>query len=147
MEQAKKHLKISSMLVLLFVGISLLQLVTELMFGDINSATIPEGSPDNILLITKTFVMVIALLLMLPKVYVGVKGLKMAKAPNASKGHIIVAAIILAFSIFSLIDPAMAILKQDGTSGNVTALFNILLEVTIYYEYIKNARLVAKMAE
>ena len=147
MEQAKKHLKISSMLVLLFVGISLLQLVTELMFGDINSATIPEGSPDNILLITKTFVMVIALLLMLPKVYVGVKGLKMAKAPNASKGHIIVAAIILAFSIFSLIDPAMAILKQDGTSGNVSSLFNILLEVTIYYEYIKNARLVAKMAE
>ena len=136
-----------ALIVLLFAGLTLLGIITELVYGDLNSAQIPAGAPENILLITKTFVMVIALLLMLPKVYVGVKGLKMAKAPNASKGHIIVAAIILAFSIFSLIDPAMAILKQDGTSGNVSSLFNILLEVTIYYEYIKNARLVAKMAE
>ena len=145
MEQAKKHLKISSMLVLLFVGISLLEIATELMFGDINSAPIPDGAPDNILLITKTFVMVVALVLMLPKIYVGIKGLKIAKYPNTSKGHIIWAVIIFVFTLLGLVEPAMAILKQD--SVNISALFGVLLELAIYYDYIKYAKLVAKMSE
>ena len=145
MEQAKKHLKISSMLVLLFVGISLLEIATELMFGDINSAPIPDGAPDNILLITKTFVMVFALVLMLPKIYVGIKGLKIAKYPNASKTHIIWAVIIFVLTLLGLVEPAMAILKQD--SVNISALFGVLLELAIYYDYIKYAKLVAKMSE
>ena len=145
MEQAKKHLKISSMLVLLFVGISLLEIATELMFGDINSAPIPDGAPDNILLITKTFVMVVALVLMLPKIYVGIKGLKIAKYPNASKTHIIWAVIIFVLTLLGLVEPAMAILKQD--SVNISALFGVLLELAIYYDYIKYAKLVAKMSE
>ena len=145
MEQAKKHLKISSMLVLLFVGISLLEIATELMFGDINSAPIPDGAPDNILLITKTFVMVVALVLMLPKIYVGIKGLKIAKYPNTSKGHIIWAVIIFVFTLLGLVEPAMAILKQD--SVNMSALLGVLLELAIYYDYIKYAKLVAKMSE
>ena len=146
MEQARKNLKISSMLVLLFVGLSLVQIVTGVMFVEPNSVPIPEGSPDNILLITKTFVMVIALVLMLPKIYVGVKGLNVAKNPTASKGHIIVAVIIFVLSILSLIEPAMGILKQDG-SGSISSLFNILLEAIIYYEYIHYARIVAKLSE
>ena len=145
MEQAKKHLKISSMLVLLFVGISLLEIATELMFGDINSAPIPDGAPDNILLITKTFVMVVALVLMLPKIYVGIKGLKIAKYPNTSKTHIIWAVIIFVFTLLGLVEPAMAILKQD--SVNMSALLGVLLELAIYYDYIKYAKLVAKMSE
>ena len=145
MEQAKKHLKISSMLVLLFVGISLLEIATELMFGDINSAPIPDGAPDNILLITKTFVMVFALVLMLPKIYVGIMGLKIAKYPNASKTHIIWAVIIFVLTLLGLVEPAMAILKQD--SVNISALFGVLLELAIYYDYIKYAKLVAKMSE
>ena len=146
MEQARKNLKISSMLVLLFVGLSLVQIVTELIFVELNAVPIPEGSPDNILLITKTFVIVIALILMLPKIYVGVKGLNVAKNPTASKGHIIVAVIIFVLSILSLIEPAMGILKQDG-SGSISSLFNILLEAIIYYEYIHYARIVAKLSE
>lgn len=147
MERAKKQLKIASYLVLLFVGISLLEIFTELMFGDINTAQIPEGAPENILLITKTFLLVFSLVLMLPKIYVGVKGLKIAKHPNASKRHITWAVIIFVFTLLGLIEPAMAILNQEGVGENVSLILGILVELTIYYDYIKYAKLVAKMSE
>ena len=53
MEQSRKYLKLSSIAVLALALFSMLQLVSELLFGDMNQAVIPEGAPDNILLITR----------------------------------------------------------------------------------------------
>ena len=147
MEETRKHLKTSSFVVLLFAGLSLLRIITELLFGELNSAQLPEGAPENTLLITKLILLAVSLLLLLPKVYVGVKGLRIAKKPDSSKGHIIWAGIILAFSAFELIDPAVAIVKHGNVAENVSALFGVLLEVTIYYEYIKYARAAAKLTD
>ena len=57
MEQSRKHLKISSMVVLIFTLGTIFNLVAGLI--DLNGATIPEGAPDNILTITKTILMVV----------------------------------------------------------------------------------------
>ena len=147
MEQARKHLKISSFVVLLFAGLTLLQIITELVFGELNSAQIPAGAPENTLLITKIIVLVVSLLLLLPSVYVGLKGLRIAKEPNSSKGHIIWAGIIFVFSILELIDPVVGILKYGSWGENAGALFSIALDMVIYYDYIKYARAVAKLAD
>ena len=103
MEQAKKNLKTFSIFVLLYAGASLIKILTELLLGDLNSAEIPVGSPDNILMITKMVLLGISLILLLPRVYVGCKGLKIAKKPDASKGHIIWAMIIVACLALELI--------------------------------------------
>ena len=98
MEQSRKNLKLSSIIVLILSVFYAIQLVCELMFGEINNATIPEGAPDNILLITKIVLASIAGLLLIPNIYIGVKGLKVAKNPDSSKAHIVWAIILLVFS-------------------------------------------------
>ena len=144
MEQSRKNLKISSIVVLIFAGFSLLQIVAELLFGELNNAAIPEGGPNNVLLITKIFLLAVSVLLLLPSVYVGVKGLKVAKRPDSSKSHIILAVILLVFAALGLVEPAIGFVKQGELTDNLSSLFGALLEVVIYFEYIQYARAVAK---
>ena len=147
MEQAKKNLKVTSWVVLLLAIYSFVEILVELIFGELNSAPIPEGAPDNILLITKTFLLVVALILVLPKVYVGIKGLRIVKNPKPGKAHIVWAGIILVFSALGLIEPITAIVAQGNLGDDMMAFFNVVVDVIIYYEYIKYAREFAKLAE
>jgi uncharacterized membrane protein YhaH (DUF805 family) len=144
MEQARKNLKITSIAVLAFAGVYLLRIIAELCFGDINNAAIPEDAPDNILLITKTFLLVFMLLLLLPQIHVGIRGLRVAKVPDSSKGHIVWGIILLAFAVLNLIEPVMLIIRQGNVWGNVMTIVCYLAEVIIYSDYVKYARLVAK---
>ena len=147
MEQAKKQLHTAAFVVLLFAGLSLLQVIGELLFGELNTAQIPEGSPDNILLITKMILLGVSLVALLPKFYVGIKGLRIAKNPTPTKSHIIWATIIFVFSLLCLVDPTVALVKRGGVYENLSALGSILLEVLVYHDYIKCAKKVANLAE
>ena len=147
MEQAQKQLKISSLIVLLFAGLSLVQIITELAFGEINSATIPEGAPENILLITKIILLSVTLIFLLPKVYAGLKGLQIAKTPDSSQSHIIWAIVALIFEVVGFIDPILDIVNQGNIWENVVMLAEISLEVIILYEYIKYAKALSKLVE
>ena len=99
MEKARTSLKFSSLSVLALAVISLVNIVVGLMSSEFNSAELPAGSPENILTITKIIILVVTLVLLIPRVYVGFKGLKIAKNPDSSKGHIIWAVILLVFSM------------------------------------------------
>ena len=145
MEQARKHLKTSSMIVLALAGLTLLNLLFELFFGELSSAAIPEGSPDNILLITQIFVLVVSLLMLLPQFYIGFKGLKVAKNPDASKGHIIWGTIVFVFAVMGLISPLFALIRGDGEAfGNVSEVLSIAVDVMVLYDYVKAAKAVRK---
>ena len=117
------------------------------MLGDLNSAAVPEGSPENIVLITKMILLGVSLVILLPKFYVGIKGLKIAKNPDSSKKHITWAKIILVFEALGLINPIIAILNQGSIADQFMAITDVGLEVIIIYEYIKYAKALAKQAE
>lgn len=140
----KKHLKWSSIAILALTGFTLLQLVFEMIFGELNNAELPEGSPANILLITKIFVLCVSALLMIPSIYVGIKGLKVAKNPDASRAHIIWAVILFALSVVSLVDPLLGVIGKENTRENVNSLLSILVSVSVYFDYIIEARAVRK---
>ena len=140
MEQSRKNLKLSAIAVLVWAGATLIGLISELLYGEINSAAIPEGAPDNILLITKIFLVSISLLLLLPQVYIGIKGLMIAKNPNSSKGHIVWAVILLVFAVLGIIDPIVNLAKSGDTFNDIRSLSGVVLEIAIYFEYIKYAR-------
>ena len=142
MKQARKQLKIWSIVVLIFAAATLLSLASELMFGDLNNATIPEGASDNILLITKTILLVFSLVLLIPQIYVGVKGLRIAASPDSSKGHILWAIILLVATALTLITPAIDIFKGVNVYGNATDVLGILVEIFVYVDYIKYAKAV-----
>ena len=144
MKQSRKRLKISSLIVLLFAGLTLLQLVSEILLGELNSAEIPVDAPENILLITKIFLLVMSVVLLLPQIYIGVKGLKVAKNPSAAKAHIIVAIILFVLAISNLVFPALSIIKGDDIGGNVLTVLSVAVEIMVFFDYITAAREVAK---
>ena len=149
MEQARKKLKTSSIIVLALAGLSLLNLIFGIFFGDLNTelnnATIPDGSPDNVILIAKIFVLVVSILMLLPQLYIGLKGLKMAKKPDASRGHIVWGIILVVFTAMGLLSPLAAFLQGGADAfANVAEFMSIAVDVFVLYELVKYARAVRK---
>ena len=144
MEQTRKNLKLSSIAVLALAVFSLLQIVSELLYGELNNAVIPEGAPENILPITKIVLFSVALLLTLPNIYIGIKGFRIAKKPNSSKGHIVWAIILLAFASFSLIEQRVGFIHDGFNFENISAFCSIVVEVAVFVEYIRLAIAVRK---
>ena len=144
MEQSRKHLKITSIIVLVLAAFSFMNIVAELIYGAINNATIPEGSPDNILQITKIFLLVVTLIMLAPHIYVGVKGIKVANKPNSSKAHIVWAILIFVFSLSCLVSPIVAIIGQQDVWENVSTILSVLVEIAVFFDYIKCAIAVSK---
>jgi uncharacterized membrane protein YhaH (DUF805 family) len=145
MEKARKNLRISSIVILIFAGLSLINIVAQLIWGDFSNAPIPDGSSDNILLIAKTVLLGISLLLLIPDVYIGVKGLKAAKNPSSSKGHIVWATILFVLSIIALISPILGLFSGDSVRESISAILSCLVQILIYFEYIRDAKRVAKL--
>ena len=144
MEQTRKKLKLSSFGVLALAVFSLIQIVSELLYGELNNVAIPEDAPENILLITKIFVFSVSLLFMLPNIYIGIKGLLIAKKPNSSKGHIVWAIILLIFASLSLLEQGIGFIHDGFKFENVSAFWSIAVEVAVFVEYIRFAIAVRK---
>ena len=140
MEQSRKYLKLASILVLIFSGLTLINIIYELVFADFTDVEIPDGMPANILLITKIVIAVISVLLLLPRLYIGFKGLKIANNPDSSRGHIIWGMILLVISIIGVISPTIAIFKLESVLDNVMSLIGVLIDVVIFFVYVKSAR-------
>ena len=144
MEQTRKNLKLSSIAVLALAFFTLLQIVSELLYGDLNNAVIPEGAPENILPITKIVLFSVALLLTLPSIYIGIKGLRIAKKPNSSKAHIVWAIILLVFASLFLIEQGVGFIHDGFKFENISAFCSIVVEVAVFVEYIRFAIAVRK---
>jgi hypothetical protein len=80
----------------------------------------------------------------LPNIYVGIKGLLIAKKPNCSGGHIIWAIILLAFASFALIENGIALGKNGFVYENISAFLSVAVEVLVFAEYIRYAIAVKK---
>ena len=144
MEQTRKYLKLSSIAVLALAFFSLLQIVSELLYGELNNAVIPEGAPENILPITKIVLFSVALLLTLPSIYIGIKGLRIAKKPNSSKAHIVWAIILLVLASLSLVEQGFALVRYGVNFESISAFCSIVVEVAVFVEYIRLAIAVRK---
>ena len=142
--EKRKHLKWSSVAILAFAVFTLLELVSEILLGELNNVEIPEGAPSNVLLITKIILLCISVLFTLPSLYVGFKGLKMAKTPDNSKGHIVWAKILFVLAVLSLAAPVFGFINKADGVETFGGLFSILFEIVIYFDYIKHAAAVAK---
>ena len=139
MEQTRKFLKLTSIAVLVLSGFFMLQVICEILFGELSNAIIPEGVSYNILLITQIVIFTFALLFMLPNIYIGIKGLRIAKKPDSSKGHIIWGIILLVFTVLSLISPIVDIINNGFKYDYISEFLRIAVEVTVFFEYIKYA--------
>lgn len=141
MENTRKELKLTSIVILVFAALSLVSVITSIIFGDFSSLA---DTPDGVLLASKIIVVVIAALILLPQVYVGVKGIKIAKAPVSTKAHIVWATILLVISVISVIMFVADLFKAGNTAQEVGDLCNAVVEGVLFIEYIRLAKAIAK---
>lgn len=143
MQNPRKFLKVYSIFILILSVFTLTSIVVELWFGELNEAQIPEGSPENVLLIARIIILSISALLLLPQFYVGIKGLKIAKNPTPARAHIFWGIIIFVFTILGVIEPISILVKQGFSYRNLSSVFNIAIEAFIFFDYVRYARAVA----
>lgn len=144
MENSRKQLKAYSFLVLLFAAFSLIKLTVELIVIGFDKETVALDVSPELVLAATIILFVISLILLLPQIYVGVRGLKIAKNPEAKKGHIVWAVILLAFSVFAIFTPISDIAANVNVVNNVVTLIDYALDIIVYCMYIKYANRVLK---
>ena len=143
MTDYRKHLRDMSILVLIFSAISLVTHILSLL--SLGTGELPEGATAGLVLATQITMGVFAFILMIPRLYIGVKGIKVAKNPDSSKGHIVWAIILAVFAVFA----ALSAVSELTNGLSVDAVINVVgeaLNVAIYVLYIVCAKNVRKAA-
>ena len=138
MEQSRKNLKISAFLVLLFALLDFVSVVVQICYFNFSQVPIPEGAPSNIVMITKIVLFVISVLILAPQVFVGIRGLQFANKPKAKKCHIVWAKVLFVVLIVVLVSQVASIINQ-ANGNTISAALTTLVEVIIYFDYIRYA--------
>ena len=146
MLNARKNLKWLSVVVLALAGLSFIRVVLEIFFVEFNTAMLPEGATEGLVLAAQIILCVVSIILLLPQIYVGVKGLKMAEKPDNSKAHIVWAIILTVISAISIISPVSNILNAGNVVDHVVELLDLATDVAVYVAYIAYAKQIRKAA-
>ena len=86
MEKAKKDLRVYSLLILIVTAISLVKIIVDVITNGLPQATeIPEGMTKEMAQMAVTIAFVISLIMFIPQVYVGFKGMSIAKGESVKK--------------------------------------------------------------
>ena len=144
MNNTRKNLKSMSILILVLAGLHFISLVAEFIFGDTASISVPDGTSGAVVIALKVIIFALMLLPLIPQIFIGTKGLRMAARPNSSKAHIVWAIILFVFAVLSLISPVVGLIKAENILGNVSVLCGMIAEAVAYFFYAKYAKAVAK---
>ena len=141
MDRTRKNLMAFSILIIGMAVYTIISAVLELFLGTgFDNATIPEGAPENIVEMTKTFLLVATAIMVLPELYVGIKGACVAKNPNSSKGHIFWAGVLFVFTLVGIGLTVLDMVNNGGTSDSFSLLVNGAIDAIFYFEFITYAR-------
>ena len=108
MEKAKKNLLVLSILILATTALSLIMNCITAFTGGLVVTQLPTDAEQlgltlDVYQILAYVTFGITLLVFLPNVFVGLRGIKMSNAPEKTKGHIIWAIILLASSVVTVL--------------------------------------------
>ena len=136
MENSKRNLKFISEIILICLAFSFIRTILEVLLVKVDI----ENIPTQFLIIAKIMLCVIYALLYAPQVYIGVKGIKVANAPDASKAHIVWAVIFLIFAVLSIISSVSGLIKAEDVTGNIFVLIDATIDFVLYILYVKFAK-------
>ena len=146
MTNAKKNLKLMSIVILALAAFTLIRLGVSVFAIDFGGADLPQGATSGAVLAAQIGVLVFSFLLLLPQIYVGVKGMKIAEKPDRSKTHIVWATVLAVLSVIALISPVMNLIQVGNLAGNFVELFDLVTDAAVYIAYIAYAKQVLKAA-
>jgi uncharacterized membrane protein len=146
MEKNKKNLKVLSILILALAVYSLIRIVLSVFSIDLNPEDLTDGASATLLLVGQIFVCVVSFILLIPQIFVGIKGIKVSNNPDSSKAHIVWAVILTVLSVIGILSPASELIKGVAVLDNLLAVADMVLDAIIYIEYISYAKKLVKAA-
>ena len=146
MENYRKHLRDMSIIVLVFSLITCVINILDIFLKGFNMDNLPEGATAGLVLVTKIVMGVLSLVFLIPEIYIGVKGIKVAKNPDSSRGHIIWAVILAVFAGFHLVSCISGLTDAESLVDGVINLLGAGLDVAIYVIYVVCAKKVRAAA-
>ena len=144
MEDSRKQLKLTSVIILFLAVLTAARTIVEVIFGSINNAALPDGATENLLLITKIVLLVLTAFILLPSIYIGVKGIKIANDPKPGKAHIVWAGILLVLACISVVDPIITLISSGINVDNVMGFLSVAIEIYFFNDYIKHASIIRR---
>ena len=144
MEKTRKQLKEISVVILILAAFSLIRAVVDVILTDFSQASRLEGVTPGLILATQIFLIVFAFVLMIPEIYVGVKGIKIANASSSSKAPIVWAVILAIFSGVGVISSVSSLIQQGDLVGDLLELADKVVDVLLYITYINYAKKLIK---
>lgn len=147
MENAKKQLKSLSYFIFIFAALSVVRAVVGVLTIEITADMIPKGLTEEIVKVATIVVYVCTLVIIIPQLYIGVKGVKLANGGEGSKAQIIWAKVLLVLSVIALISTVSTLTGGQDIFDNVLALIIAVCDVAIYYLYGKYAKQIMNAAE
>jgi hypothetical protein len=131
-----------SEIILICLTFSFLRSILEVFLTKVDN----DSVPTQFLIIAKIMLCVIYAVLYLPQVYIGVKGIKVAKNPDSSKAHIVWAVIFIVFAVFAAISAVSGLIKAEDVTGNIFGLIDAVIDLGLYFFYVKFAKQVLAKA-
>ena len=139
MEKNRKDLKILSILILVLTGLTLVRSITELIVNGLPQVPESNELSQGILRVTAIISLVIGLLLLLPQVYVGIKGMKIADGAPSGKAPLVWAIILAVLAAISTIS-GLSNMLGALTFGSALNFVDCALDVVVYIFYFILAR-------
>lgn len=144
MEKAKKELKIYSVLILVFVAFALVKSIVSICInGFPKMEPLPEGVTPEVANVLVIITFVVSLLLLIPQIYIGLKGVMISNGASVGgKAHLVWAIILAVCAAIATIDAFAGMFKAFNVDNVLTA-FNVLVDLALYVCYYIYARKVA----
>ena len=133
MENAKKQLKSFSILVLILAAFSLARTIIDLFLKDSN-------------VITLVITVIVGCLVLLPQIFIGYRGMKVAKNPDSKKGFIVWSWILLVLAGIGVISSVVSLFNSASVLSSITSIADNVLDLVTYFAIIYYANIVQKGA-
>ena len=143
MEKSRKSLKFMSEIILICLAFSFIRSILEVI---LTKVTTPDNIETQFIIIAKILLCVIYAALYIPQVYIGIKGIKVANNPDSSKAHIVWAVIFLVFAVLAMVSAVLGLINAENVTGNVFGLIDAIIDLALYFFYIKFAKQVLETA-
>lgn len=113
MEKTRKNLKEYSIVVLAFIALTVIKAIVGICINGLPQANeIPEGMTRELAQMITTIAFALSFVVLIPQIYVGVKGLKIANDPETSvKAYLVWTAILAVLAAISTINEISQLVK------------------------------------
>jgi uncharacterized membrane protein len=144
MSKNRKELKLISILILVLVAVTFIRVIVDACLNGIYQfKEIPNGMTEDMMKVRSIIAFVLSFAMFFPQIYVGVKGLELAKDSTKGKAHIVLVVILIIVFGVSAISGVVSLAKNFD-SMKLLEVFDAVADVALFGCYYVYARRVEK---